>query len=92
MMNKSDKQIFKSRIKATLKKKGSFSRDEIALVLIIFEALFEARHKYAMDAAAGRYQFEFAERAAAKYKTLTAAISLFERIVTCPIHGSASRS
>ena len=77
----SDRDIFKERIKELVKKQGNYSKDEIELILLIVDVLQKARHKYAGSAGAAAQDFDFGIRAADKMRQLTAAITLFERLI-----------
>jgi uncharacterized protein Smg (DUF494 family) len=82
-MNRAEIEVFKDKIKSQVKKNGVFAKEEIEQIMLVLEALIAARHKYAVSAQAERYNFDFGIRAANKYQDYTAAITFFERLVTC---------
>jgi hypothetical protein len=82
MKPKSDSEIFKARIKCIVKNNGVYLSNEVTYIMLILDALIAARHKYAVSAAAKRYNFDFALRAASHYQQYTEAITFFERLVT----------
>ena len=75
------KDMFKSRIKYLLKKQGNYSKDEIELILLIIEILQSNRRKYAASAASAPLGFDFGIRALKKQQQISAAITLFERLL-----------
>ena len=83
------KDEFKKRIKYLLKKQGDFTKDEIELILLIFDVLQIHRRKYAASACAAAQGFDFGIRAMEKHQQCTAAITLLERLITKVEHQDA---
>lgn len=78
-MNAEQIEIFKKEIKHHIK--DNFTHDEVTLIMLIFDALIAARRKLAVSASAARYGFTFGIHAMEKHQQMTAAITLFERLI-----------